>query len=881
MKKSLYQSLTSLHAATAALTRRCFTLAGFTLCSTFIAITQAEADPVNITSKLQLLGSHNDASNLAGVVRHRDRVYMASYRSSSSSQANFYNIGSNQMGNDGEIQLEENEGGKIIYGNYVVTGSDTAGNLGNTNVIYIREYDKFYPIVPPGDAATHRVTQGIFEGKIFGNELHLNNYARSTYPSGIYSEDYGKTWNRGFKLQGKNGFKAQLRDFQGTLRDPIDTSISTYFTFKGNFFAMATLTGIYPLNQFNGLPSQPKEKENFLTRFTRNPAEPWELTYHNHIDMGFRGFTRNFGRNSTLVRAVFTEFKDFLFMGERGLLLRFDSEEVDSLENVGEKYFRPKAGPTEVWNSQYLPGGDERMLVGRANPAMIQRHGILYRIEFRNTSPTDQKRVMVRSTDGINWEDIITVDVGTSESPLSSWKAYLVFGAPETPSHFFDWDVNGDLYIGSSTRKIYRVRAADLGSAAHNGNFNSNPVAKDDSFVCPFGNLDIEKALYGLLVNDSDPDGDAHYSELVTQPSHGTVELRYNGTFSYRPVAGFVGIDTFTYRVTDEFGYSAPATVTLNVTRTSESTRLDELGRITFGDDGSPYGSNQDGSNGRPSSMIVSGDRRAVTISGNVWKKFPLSYTVTTKTVMEFTVSGSDTGEILALALDNDNINTNPGPGNLKRAFLVGGSDADVVGGEDWAAQVIPSYVKNTPARTYLIPVGTYFTGGVVNFGLIGDDDADGSTNITFSNVRLYESGAYEALRATFDWGTTPVADRDANDDANKNGVSNLLEFAFNMSPTAPGGPTMLKPGTGTSGMPAVSVITPETPTLRIEYLRRKNSGLSYKVKFSDDLVTWEDAIANPTPTSINTDWERMIMPDTAGAGRTKRFARVVVSEGN
>ena len=74
-------------------------------------------------------------------------------------------------------------------------------------------------------------------------------------------------------------------------------------------------------------------------------------------------------------------------------------------------------------------------------------------------------------------------------------------------------------------------------------------------------------------------------------------------------------------------------------------------------------------------------------------------------------------------------------------------------------------------------------------------------------------------------------------------------------------------------------MIPSAAPTLRIEYLRRKNSGLSYKVLFSDNLVTWEDAVATPTPISINTDWERMIMPDTAGSGRKKRFAKVEVKE--
>ena len=173
-----------------------------------------------------------------------------------------------------------------------------------------------------------------------------------------------------------------------------------------------------------------------------------------------------------------------------------------------------------------------------------------------------------------------------------------------------------------------------------------------------------------------------------------------------------------------------------------------------------------------------------------------------------------------------------------------------------------------------------YFVESKSSYPSISNTVADGAGSVWKVPVLpAPESGAYAALRAAFNWGSTPIADRDAEDDANKNGVSNLMEFAFNMNPIAPGGPTTLTPGTGTSGMPAVSVITPATPMLRIEYLRRKTSGLIYKVKFSDDLVTWEDAVATPTPTSINTDWERMVMPDTAGSGRKKRFAKVEVKE--
>ena len=388
-------------------------------------------------------------------------------------------------------------------------------------------------------------------------------------------------------------------------------------------------------------------------------------------------------------------------------------------------------------------------------------------------------------------------------------------------------------------------------------------------------NQPIATVVGNLTTTDANA-GDSHTYTLVSGDTGSFTisgnQLRTAASFDFETKNSY----NVTVRTTDTGGLSFDKAFTVSVTDVSEvgSTSQDASGTVSFGGDGAAYDSVQDGQGGKPTSLNVSPDNLSVTITGNAWKRFPLTYTVTANTMLQVTISGSDTGEIVGLALDND---TAPTTG--RRGFLFGGSDYANTSHNAWSWKMTPIYNAGDAARTYVIPVGTYFTGAVSYLGLIGDDDADGSTNVTFANVRLYEPSGYTELSATHDWGSTPVADRAPTADANGNGIENLLEFAFNMSPTAPGGPTTLTPGTGTSGLPAVSVITPATPTLRIEYLRRKNSGLSYEVKFSDDLVTWEDAVATPTPTSINTSWERMVMPDTAGSGRKKRFAKVEVTE--
>ena len=52
----------------------------------------------------------------------------------------------------------------------------------------------------------------------------------------------------------------------------------------------------------------------------------------------------------------------------------------------------------------------------------------------------------------------------------------------------------------------------------------------------------------GVLLNDSDPEGDPLTAVLVEGPANGEVYLNSNGTFLYVPDANFEGVDSFRYR---------------------------------------------------------------------------------------------------------------------------------------------------------------------------------------------------------------------------------------------------------------------------------------------------------------------------------------------
>jgi VCBS repeat-containing protein len=92
----------------------------------------------------------------------------------------------------------------------------------------------------------------------------------------------------------------------------------------------------------------------------------------------------------------------------------------------------------------------------------------------------------------------------------------------------------------------------------------------------------------GVLVNDTDVEGDQLTAVLVDDVDHGTLTLNSDGTFSYTPDQSFVGADTFTYRANDGALDSDLATVSINVVdvnsppdATDDDYNLDEDGVLT------------------------------------------------------------------------------------------------------------------------------------------------------------------------------------------------------------------------------------------------------------------------------------------------------------
>src|SRR6185503_18826606 len=93
---------------------------------------------------------------------------------------------------------------------------------------------------------------------------------------------------------------------------------------------------------------------------------------------------------------------------------------------------------------------------------------------------------------------------------------------------------------------------------------NDAPVAVNDSYTTP-EDTTLNVAAPGVLINDTDVDGDTLSAVLVGQPTHGSLTLNSNGGFSYVPAANYNGSDSFTYKANDGQADSGIATVTITI----------------------------------------------------------------------------------------------------------------------------------------------------------------------------------------------------------------------------------------------------------------------------------------------------------------------------
>ena len=173
---------------------------------------------------------------------------------------------------------------------------------------------------------------------------------------------------------------------------------------------------------------------------------------------------------------------------------------------------------------------------------------------------------------------------------------------------------NGTTWSLQSTATITMASSALVGLAVDSANSGSlSAVTFDNVSVMVAANdtLTVDPATPGtvnVLANDAGPAGTTLTVSSFSQGSKGTVVNNGGGNLAYTPAAGSIGIDAFTYTVSDGIGDTATATVNISINGIRAYYKLNEGTGTTSADatgdgytctlQGATWGTGVEGTNG-------------------------------------------------------------------------------------------------------------------------------------------------------------------------------------------------------------------------------------------------------------------------------------------
>jgi VCBS repeat-containing protein len=169
--------------------------------------------------------------------------------------------------------------------------------------------------------------------------------------------------------------------------------------------------------------------------------------------------------------------------------------------------------------------------------------------------------------------DLAVTNVNLSRVSVLRGDTGAVFTAPTNftvgsgPTSEAVGDFNGD---GKPDLTVTNFNNDNVSVLVNSTVTNRAPVATEDAYSTA-EDTSLTVAAPGILTNDSDPDGNPLTAVLVSGPSHGSLILNSNGSFSYTPATDFAGSDSFSYRASDGTLTSSPATVTISVTAVNDA----------------------------------------------------------------------------------------------------------------------------------------------------------------------------------------------------------------------------------------------------------------------------------------------------------------------
>jgi len=168
--------------------------------------------------------------------------------------------------------------------------------------------------------------------------------------------------------------------------------------------------------------------------------------------------------------------------------------------------------------------------------------------------------------------------------------------------------------------------------------------------------------------------------------------------------------------------------------------------------------------------------------------------------------------------------------------------------------------------------------------------DGASAPGVQVSNVLLSLNSKGQEIQPFEKWvSDLGMGDAALNDDPDGDGMSNLLEYAFGMSPALANTNYTSYDNEVTPGLPlpVVQTTTPDNVDFSAVFTRRKNwamEGLSYTLQASADLTIWENVEETPTVLSGNSEVEVVSVPcnrsvQTSTGSETAKFFRVSVTQ--
>ncbi len=204
------------------------------------------------------------------------------------------------------------------------------------------------------------------------------------------------------------------------------------------------------------------------------------------------------------------------------------------------------------------------LTVGLAGPALaVKDVPFDYTLTATNGGLGDATGVSVRLTlpAGVTYQSasaggftasetsgVVTFSGGTLAAGASTTLTVTASASPSTPTTFTAAAGAAVIDPGDTLDEISEANNASTTAVNTLVRLYPLPAASADSFTTLTNAPLTVNAATGLLSNDP---ASARSVVNVSTPAHGTVTVNPDGSFTYTPVTGYTGPDTFTYTVTD------------------------------------------------------------------------------------------------------------------------------------------------------------------------------------------------------------------------------------------------------------------------------------------------------------------------------------------